>query len=243
MIKGIYHVAAGMLPRESQQEAISNNLANVNTTGFKAVRRLFRTTLDNRLLQGGPGGTPIRPTDYEYDLQTDHSQGSLDRTRNPLDIAISGNGFFTVETDDGIFYTRNGNFKLNQDNELINSLGHTVQGEGGAIVIEGGEVIIKENGNVIVDGNSVDRLQIVDFEQPYDLQRNGYGYFIPTDPMTAIDAENYRIMQGHLEKSNVNVVRTMVEMIELNRIYQALQKSMHAQDETLKAAVNEIARS
>ena len=243
MIKGIYHVAAGMLPREAQQEAISNNLANVNTTGFKAVRRLFRTTLDNRLLQGGPGGTPLKPAGEEYYLQTDLSQGSLDRTHNPLDIAISGSGFFAVETGDGVFYTRNGNFKLNNDNELVNNLGHTVQGEGGVIVIEGSEVVIKENGNVIVDGNSVDQLRIVDFQQPDDLKRNGFGYFMPADPTTTINAENYRIMQGHLEKSNVNVVRTMVEMIELNRIYEALQKSMHAQDETLKAAVNEVAKS
>jgi len=242
MIKGIYHAAAGMIPRESQLEAISNNLANANTTAHKADRRLFRTTLDNRLLQGGPFGSPLTlPTELYY-LQTNFEQGSLEKTDNPLDIAISGDGFFAVETDAGTFYTRDGNFKLNENNELVTNQGYRVLGESNPIQITGADVSVRETGEVIVDGSVADVLKVVDFEDRERLHRNGFGLFAPEADLPSQPAEGYRLMQGFVEKSNVNVIREMVQMIELNRIYEALQKSIIAQDETLKTAVNEIAR-
>ncbi len=242
MIKGIYHAAAGMIPRESQLEAVSNNLANANTTAHKSDRRLFRTTLNNRLLQGGPYGTPVTLPPELYYLQTDHSQGSLEKTDNPLDVAIAGKGFFVIETENGNCYSRGGNFKLNEENELVNNLGFRVLGESNPIQITGSEVVIRDTGEVIVDGSVIDKLQIVDFEEPYNLRRNGYGFFVAEDGSTGQLIEESKLMQGYIERSNVNVVKEMVQMIELNRIYDILQKAIITQDETLKMAVNEIAR-
>jgi flagellar basal-body rod protein FlgG len=241
MIKGIYNAAAGMIPRESQLEAVSNNLANANTTGFKADRRYFRTVLNNKLLQGGEDGNPVKLPEEMYYLGTDQSAGSLEKTGNPLDVSISGKGFFVVETSDGAGYTRNGNFRLNDDNELVNGEGFHVLGENGTVVIKGNNVAISEQGEIEVDGSVIDRLQVVDFQKPYTLRRNGYGLFVPELEEQPIPAEDFKMMQGYLENSNVNIVSEMVLMIELNHVYEALQKAITANDETLRMAVNEIA--
>ena len=242
MIKGLYNAAAGMIPRESQLDAVANNLANANTTGFKADRRLFRTLLNNILLQGGPRGDPINLPDEDYYLHTDFSQGSLIQTHNPLDLAIAGQGFFTIETAAGESFSRDGNFKLNDAGELIDNLGNRVMGETGPIVIIGNEVVVKGTGEVVVDGGVIDKLMITDFNKPYNLHRNGYGYFVPTEDQQGSPAKDFRVEQGQLEESNVNIVQVMVQMLQLNRAYESLQKSIHAQDETLRMATNEIAK-
>ncbi|MCF7809411.1 flagellar basal-body rod protein FlgF [bacterium] len=241
MIKGLYNAAAGMIPRESQLEVVSNNLANANTTGFKADRRYFRTVLNSRLLHGGENGGPVKLPEEMYYIGTDQSEGSLEKTGNPLDVSISGKGFFAIETDDGEGYTRNGNFRLNDNNELITSEGFRVLGEKGIITIEGHDVVVNNQGEIEVDGNTVDKLKMVDFQNPYKLRRNGYGLFVPETKEQPQQAGNFNIMQGYIEKSNVNVISEMVLMIELNHVYEALQKAISANDDTLRMAVNEIA--
>ena len=229
-----------MISREKQLEAVSNNLTNVNTTGFKADTRYFRTTLDNQLM---PGGEKTATSDDKYFLGTDFSQGTLNRTHNPLDLAIVGKGFFVIGTDEGISYTRNGNFKLNENSELVTNQGHNVLGETGAIRITGHDVTLSEAGHVIVDGLPVDKLQVVDFDEPYQLRRDRFGNFTPVNPEEIGSlSQDFKVMQGSLERSNVNIIQEMIAMIELNRIYEALQKSVQTQDETLKLAANEIAR-
>jgi len=242
MIKGIYHAAAGMLPRMNQQETVGNNLANVNTTGFKSDKRYFRTALDNMLLQGGPEGSPLQLTEEQFPIITDFSQGSLSETRNPLDLAINGDGFFAIETGESVSYTRNGNFAINVDNELVNSRGFRVLGESGPLRITGKQVLIRENGEIIADGQVVGAVKIVDFEKPYDLRRNGYGYFVPVEGGEGQPAEKLNIKQGFLENSNVDAISEMIQMIELNRNYESCQKAIQAQDETLRLAVNDLAR-
>ncbi|MFC2150521.1 flagellar basal-body rod protein FlgF [Calditrichota bacterium] len=241
MIKGIFHSAAGMSPRMSQQEVVANNLANVNTTGFKADFRHFRAALNNKLLQGGDFGEPVKTTEELFFLQTDFSSGPIDQTRNPLDVAIVGKGFFAIETGEVTSYTRNGNFKINQDYELTDQRGYRVLGEAGPIRINGQNLRIKDNGEVYVDDELVDTLRIVDFEEPYPLKRNGYGYFVPNRPVDTITPEEIKMEQGALERSNVNPILQMTAMIELNRDYESCQKAIQAQDETLGKAVNEIA--
>lgn len=241
MIKGLYNAAAGMIPRESQLEAISNNLANANTTGFKADRRYFRTVLNNMLLQGGEGGSPVKLPDELYYLGTDQSEGAMKRTGNPLDLSISGKGFFVIETENGEGYSRNGNFRLNREHELVNGEGFNVMGENGPVIIKGNDVFINEQGDITVDGRVIDRLQVVDFQQPYQLRRNGYGLFIPVSEEQSNPAEDFNLMQGYLENSNVNLISEMALMIELNHVYEALQKAISTNDETLRMAVNEIA--
>ncbi|MFH0765424.1 MAG: flagellar basal-body rod protein FlgF [Calditrichota bacterium] len=242
MIKGIYHAAAGMLPRMNQQETVGNNLANVNTTGFKGDKRYFRTALDNMLLQGGPDGSPLHLTEEQFPIITDFSQGSLSETRNPLDVAINGDGFFALETGECVSYTRNGNFTINVESELVNSRGFRVLSESGPIRITGKQVLIRENGEIIVDGQVAGAFKIVDFEKPYNLKRNGFGYFLPVGGSEGMTSEKLSIKQGFLENSNVDAITEMIQMIELNRNYESCQKAIQAQDETLRLAVNDLAR-
>ncbi len=240
MIKGIYNAAAGMIPSMNQQETVGNNLANVNTTGFKADQRYFRTALNSSLLQGGGFGQPVKMNEDQISLRTDFTQGAFSETRNPLDCSIDGEGFFTIETGDTVSYTRNGSFALNAEGELVSNQGYRVMGEGGAIKIIGRDVTIRFNGDVIVDGKTAGTLKIVDFEQPYDLQRNGYGLFLPGNGDEGFKPEKLELRQGFLEDSNVDPISEMLQMIELNRNYESCQKSIQSQDETLKLAVNEL---
>lgn len=245
MIKGIYHSAAGMLPRLTQQEVVANNLANVNTTGFKGNRRFFRRILDSTMIQTGLNGEPGMLTELEESLFTDFSGGAFQETRNPLDLAIHGDGFFVLQTgenEDQVSYTRNGNFSLNAEGELVNGRDYRVMGEGGAIRITGDNVVIQNDGSVVVDGEVVDTLKIVDFDKPYKLLRNGYGYFTPAGGAEGDTPEKLDVKQGFLESSNVVAVLEMVRMIELNRNYESCQKAIIAQDETLRRAVNDIAK-
>jgi len=240
MVKGIYHAAAGMLPRMNQQETVGNNLANVNTTGFKGDKRYFRTALNNSLLQGGAFGQPIPMNEEQNTLVTDFSQGAFSETRNPLDIAINGDGFFCFETGDVVSYSRNGNFMINAENELVNTIGYRVLGEEGIIRITGKEIVVRATGEIVVDGKTAGTLKIADFEQPYSLKRNGYGYFIPDPAADPSSAEKFELRQGFLEDSNVDPISEMIQMIELNRNYESCQKAIQAQDETLKLAVNDL---
>ena len=241
MIKGIYHAAAGMLPSMNQQETVGNNLANINTTGFKADKRYFRMALNNQLLQGGSHGEPVELSDEQFSLITNFEQGSLSETRNPLDVAIHGDGFFVIETDETISYTRNGNFGINAEGELVNLRGYRVMGEGGPLRIVGLEVMIRDDGAVVVDGQKIGSIKIVDFEQPYNLKRNGYGYFVPDPPVDGFTPEKALIKQGFLENSNVDPISEMIQMIELNRNYESCQKAIQAQDDTLRLAANQLA--
>jgi len=123
MIKGIFTSAAGMLPRITQLEVLSNNLANLNTTGYKGDVIHFRRLLDARLLfEQGPNAVPVE------EVLTDFEQGSLEATHNPLDFALQGDGFFVVKTESGLRYTRNGHFELSGEGFLVTEDGHAVQG-------------------------------------------------------------------------------------------------------------------
>jgi len=106
MIKGLYHAAAGMLPRMNQQETVGNNLANINTTGFKYDHRFFRTELNNTIIQSGQYGELQEFSEDEVSLETNFNQGSLAETRNSLDLALNGDGWFVLETGDVESYTR-----------------------------------------------------------------------------------------------------------------------------------------
>ena len=171
-------------------------------------------------------------------IYTDFSEGSIKETGNSLDLAINGEGFFVVNTPDGPRYTRSGNFSLNGANMLSTQDGYPVMGENGPVIIEGGTVTIDPDGRVIVDGEEVNRLRIVDFPKPYNLKKIGNNLF---EADGAIPATNYSISQGFLEMSNVDQIKEMVSMIEILRGYESYRKVINAIDETA-SRTNEIGR-
>ncbi|HHY78354.1 MAG TPA: flagellar hook-basal body protein, partial [Clostridiales bacterium] len=175
---------------------------------------------------------------------TDFTQGSLSPTENPLDVAISGSGFFTVETENGERYTRDGSFSLNADGYIVTKDGHMVLGENGYIQINGNDIRIDEKGNIYSGGELIDRLKLVDFQDYSALMKEGSNLYtiISEEWMGQEKAFESTIKQGFIEGSNVNAVKEMTDMITMLRSYEANQRLIRAHDELLEKAVNEVGR-
>lgn len=240
MIKGIFTSASGMIPRILKQEIYANNLANANTVGYKKDGAFFHQLEKAR-------ADLITDFDWEIpfidDIYVDFSQGSPRQTLQPLDLAIEGDGFFVVKTPAGDRFTRDGEFRLAADRTLVNKNGHPVLGESGPIVIPGDDISIAIDGMISSDGAQIGKLKLIDFPKPYGLKKAEYGYFIPGDEtIQPINAEGYSVRQGFLEDSNVNIIEQMVDMLVSFRAYEAGQKAIHSQDETLDKAVNQLGR-
>jgi flagellar basal-body rod protein FlgG len=253
----IYMAAAAALAYEKRLEVVANNLANVNTAGFKRDAVSFQAYLTSEAGTATPVQPPYQPPPpgaqfwIAYQSRTDFSPGTLRATGNPLDAGLNGKGFFTVEAPDGTAYTRRGNFTLSPEGVLVTQEGWPVQGTGGEIRLEarnagpgGPEISIGEDGTVRVSGRDVGRLQIQDFPDPTGLAKIGNGYFRPSSGETAGEAlEDVRIAQGFLEMSNVEAVRMMTEMIEILRGYESYQRVIRNIDETTARSISEVGRT
>ena len=243
MIKGIYSSGAGMQPRMMRLEVISNNLANIDTTGFKRDN-LFIDILKNKGTEMAKGKGEL--AGLEAKEFTDFSEGSLRETNNQLDLSIVGNGFFVMETPNGLRYTRNGNFMLNVDGTLTTNQGYPVLGENGKIVIpdiqklRDGDININETGEITVNNSIVGRVRIATFDNLNLLKKDHSTSFQTDEPERSIepDGTTTSIRQGFLEESNVNGIAEMVEMVELGRSFETDQKAVQAQDETLQQAMD-----
>ena len=239
MIKGLYTSASSMLQRLSKQEVAANNLANINTTGYKRDGFFQRALVEAGQTLSGSYHPGWRNTD-PMEVVVDFSQGPLKQTEGALDVAIQGDGFFTIQTPDGERYTRNGNFTLDPDGLLTTQTGYPVLGEGGTIMLQGGDVKINEKGEVMVDGALMDTLDIRDFERPYRMTKVAGEFFLPENGDQGQPSENMAVFQGFLEESNVKSIREMTEMLIVYRNYESDQRAIQMQDDTLKKAVNEL---
>jgi len=235
-----------MIPLMAKQDQIANNLANIATTGYKKshlITKTFTEFLSDDLRQ------PFVNDRIMIDeVRIDFEQGSFNQTDNPLDLAIEGDGFFLVESENGRRFTRNGNFSIDRNGRLVTSTGNIVigrnrQGIEGPIQIEGKKVNILQDGTVLSGDEELGRLRIVTLAKPYALNREGDSLFVLSRLDTAVfDASDFQVRQGFLETSNASPVESMVEMISTFRNYEANQKAIWAQNETLGKAVNEIGR-
>lgn len=249
MIRGIYTALSGLNLHEIKQSILANNIANIDTPGFKKDVFAVEGQDEVALFRFVSGQTPafvgelplsVQP---QWNFTTDFSQGRLEATGNPFDLAINGEGFFVVATPDGPAYTRAGNCTRSADGRLVTLEGYPIQGEAGDIVLpEGGEFVVDEEGNVRAGGEVVGRLRIVRFTNPQLLEKLGGNLFRAPEGVTPEEATGYTIHQGFLEKANMDIVEAMVRMIEALREYELAQRAVVAQDETLGKAVNEIPR-
>jgi flagellar basal-body rod protein FlgF len=249
MIKGLQTSALGMAPKTMKLDVIANNLANVNTTGFKKsnvfVRELIKADIAVREGTTKPIDSMINQTQ-----KIDFSQGILQETKNPLDAAISGSGFFTIETPQGVRYTRNGNFNLSSDGSLVTAQGYKVLGEKGPIYLpnaaksQSKQFNISKKGEISIGTQPLDKLLIVDVPAEsltQDVKYSGENLFMAKNASQMPINSSYEINQGFLEESNVNALDEMVKMIELNTSIQMDQKSIRYQDMTLQQT-NDIGR-
>ena len=216
MIDGIELAASGLDAYANVQEVIARNLANANTIGFKKNTISFKSILTE--VDG------VETSSLQTNYGVDQSNGNLAYTVNNLDIAIDGDGFFTLETDKGMRYTRNGQFQLSSNGEIITDTGSKLLGQSGPIIIPKGgrEIVIDNKGVVRVDGKDAGELIITNFTDLTKLVPTGDSTF--TAPLETINENGdvkFRVAQGYLERSNVNVVMEMVDMITNMRSYEA----------------------
>jgi flagellar basal-body rod protein FlgG len=225
---------------------LANNVANINTVGYKGEKSVFRVPEETLSAEASPSAErsqSLSPYAPPFSTMVDFSQGAIHQTGNPLDVALNGEGFLNVQTPDGIQYTRQGSFTLNTDGVLVTQEGYPVLGEGGEITLEGGGVEIDALGGVYVDGDEIDRLQLTVFEGNGSLKKTGNGRFASTDPNRVGDRpENTTVRQGYLESANVNPVQAMTEMIETSRAFEAYQKVIQSADEATEKSINNVGK-
>lgn len=237
---------------ERQLGVIANNVANVNTTGFKADNSLFEEYLMPGASAGGMSGRDRRFS-YTQDRSTwhDFSAGAIEQTKNPLDVAISGDGMFVVQTPGGERYTRSGAFQINAQGQLVTPAGHAVLGENGPIVFQQGDqdmsiakdgtVTVREGSNTTADSQR-GRIRIVRFEQPQQLRKEGANLYSVPNGVTAVAAgATSTLQQGAIEKSNVSAVTEMTRMVEAMRSYQSIASLMQQQTQLESKAIEKLA--
>ena len=266
MLRGIYTGASGMMAQQARLDTISNNLANVDKTAYKKDETIFKAFPDmimRRINESGQGITPAGSYDtMPYvgklgtgvevnEVFTKFTQGSLQRTENNFDLALEGKGFFTVLTERGERYTRDGSFTINQDGILMTNNGNPVMGENGIIRVQKNNFIVNERGEIVINLDSnewqnavvLDKLKIADFEYPRHVKKEGDSMYRETEYSgPPLPPDNIKVKQGFLEKSNVNIVREMVSMIEVQRSYEANQKTVVSHDQTLGKLINDVGR-
>jgi flagellar basal-body rod protein FlgF len=257
MQAGMYSGLFAALTNEHRMDFIANNLANVNTRGYKRETLSFKDTMTTFAfdeireplmnLQSKPlFPEPMNASRVRIATShTDFSQGAMQYTGNPLDVAINGdNAFFRVNTPTGQYLTRNGAFVLDSGGVLMTPQGYTVQGQGGSIVIPPGarHVQIAGDGQVLADGQAIDQLALISVDNPQNLEKMGGNLFRTRDGVRVAEGNAYdagaRVEQGFTEGANVEVVSEMVNMIEVQRQFEAYTKVMQTSD-TLDRAANE----
>lgn len=246
LIRGIFASASGLINSERRLDAVANNIANADTPGFKrsvAVTKSF----DALFIRQIRGGSALEPVLGQLGLGAavaqavpDMTQGGLRFTARALDLALEGEGFFAVQTPAGIRYTRDGSFNVDQEGYLVTGAGYRVVGTSGPVKVGNGQVSIDGSGRVLADGKAAGQLKVVAFPAGTLFDREGENLFLPS--VEAGQASTAPVRSGYLETANVQPVREMVDMIAIMRGYEANQKVVRAQDETLGQAVNEIAK-
>ncbi|WP_295102067.1 flagellar basal-body rod protein FlgF [uncultured Candidatus Kuenenia sp.] len=238
MISGLYTGATNMMGQGEYQAVIARNLANVNTVGYKkniAVFESFVAGAKNQTKEASEGtGSTLGK------VATDFSPGVMQFTGNELDLAIKGDGFFEVQTKAGIAYTRSGQFMLSRDRTVVTPEGWPLMSSGGPIQIpaKAQSFTFKTDGSVSVDGKTISKLNIVNFLNPDGLKSIGGSAYIASDKANPTTANGtVEIAQGYLEKSNVNVIDEMVNMIANMRSFQSGNKSTDSINDSLKKLI------
>lgn len=256
MLKGLYTAYTGLRNEQYRMDIMSNNLANSSTVGFKkegSTSQTFDAVLAYKLKDTTEAGKMPRRIGYNNpgvkigEVYNDFTQGSFQITDNPFDLALSDNGFFTIEFtnkagETTTKYTRAGDFTLTKDGFLTTKDGDYVLGTNGRIRLDpNAEATVNKDGSIEQNGTVVARLRITDFEDYDYLVKYGETYFEPVEGAQTKTSEA-EVFSGYLEASNVQVVSEMVDMINITRAYESNQKIMQTYDSTLEVAVNQLGR-
>jgi len=280
MIRGWYTAVSGMRAQQWRLDAVGNNLANVNTDGYKREQAAFKAFPELLLRRMRDDGEYLHPfgsadaapiigrlgTGVELnELYVDFEQGALKETESDFDVAMDGKGFFVVETPWGERYTRNGSFQLGKEGYLETKEGYPVLGEHGRLRVHANNFQIDKDGriwinaeyaddpNIMVSRENntwaetalLDTLKIVEFDIDRYLKKQGSSLYYDTEtsgPAIVMEESRPKILQGFIEAANVEPVREMVQMIEVNRAYEANQKVIQTHDSMLGVLINQYAK-
>jgi flagellar basal-body rod protein FlgF len=228
-------------------DVVANNIANINTTGYKADGSLFEEYLSSpaRADQSGGRVSFVRDRGTWHDM----SAGSLEHTGNPLDVAVDGNAFLVVQTPRGERYTRNGSLQISSTGQLVTSDGNPVIGDAGPITLQpnDNQVSISRDGTISVREGTANtdsargKLKLVSFDNAQQLQKDGSGTFQTVNGAQPQDAKNSSVVQGSIEKSNVRGVVEMSRMIEITRSYAQVASILQQQSDLGQSAIDKLA--
>ncbi|MCX7817068.1 MAG: flagellar hook basal-body protein [Syntrophales bacterium] len=220
----VSHFAERVMKR---MDVVSNNLANAATTGFKQDCIVYESGKESKM--------------FDEKTVIDFRQGSVQFTGNLFDFALSGEGFFVVQTAEGLRYTRRGDFTIDHEGYLVTQWGDRVMGISGPLRIQGSNVDVSSDGTLVVDGNPVGQLSIVTFKNLNKLSRDVNGYFRSEESPEQVE-KHHNVRQRYLEFSNVNVIREMVNMIELHRLMETYQRLIQTINDGDKLSTSRIGR-
>lgn len=284
----MFTAASGMIAQQHRLDALTNNLANADTTGYKrdvSVQKAFPELLLRRMSDDGVvrfpyRGEPVGSVDKapvvgrlgtgveQNEVFTIFEQGAVHPTENPFDLALEGDGFFAVQTPQGERLTRNGSFTLGPEGLLVTQQGYPVLGDNGLpIEVKLNNFSVDEEGRIFANERylqdpdrlvlmqenewdetiQVGQLRIVDVDEPRYLRKQGENLWHTTresgDAIDVIGADRPQVLQGFLEKANINVVVEMTNMIEVNRAYEANQKVVQSHDQSTARLISEVLRA
>ncbi|HTS05830.1 MAG TPA: flagellar basal-body rod protein FlgF [Candidatus Eisenbacteria bacterium] len=242
MDSGYYAASAGLAAQMQALELVANNLANLDTAGYRGQRATFRSLLAGHNPLWNPVNTAINNYGVLGAGATDLESGSLTATGNPLDLAVAGKGFFVVQSSGGTLYTRNGGFHRTLDGRLVTAAGDPVLGEDGPIQLPNGVFAVAADGTISVDGAIAARLRIAEFAPNTELAAAGKAlYAAPTG--SELPAASSSIRQGMIEQSNVSPVEGGVQLITIQRNAEMMQRALSVFDSQLnQTAVQDLPR-
>lgn len=226
---------------KQQMDITANNMANINTPGFKSQGVLFLEYL-NKPKQSGVGGEAVKQV-LDFGSYRDLSAGPLRQTHNDLDFAIQGDGYFSVQTPSGVRFTRDGGFSLSADRTIVNKSGHPVMGDAGPLVIQEGasKITVTRDGTVTTDLGEVGRIKVSAFDRPQEMTEIGDNLY-DASKLAEKPADGAQVIQGSIEGANVNPVVEMNKMIEILRSYQATQRMLMNDHERIRGAIQKLTR-
>lgn len=229
MVYDIQAITSVMDRKVLQMARTAHNIANAPTPGFKAEHM--------RALEASGSNGEAAPAAF-----VDFKPGLPEKTGNELDVRIEGDGFFTIQTKDGLAFTRRGDFTIDREGRLITQNGDPVLGDSGVITLKNGKINIGRDASVAVDGSVVGNLRIVDFDKRASLIRDGGGLFRDPGQAGMKKPARVEVVSGFIELSNVDIIREMTNMIDINRSFESYQKIIQTISDLDKLAVGRVGR-
>ena len=243
MDSGFYAACSALMARTQALDLVANNLANASTPGYRGEHSIFHSML---VAVRGRAGSNLNRAVNNFGVlggsQMDPAQGTLEHTGNDLDFAVQGPGFLVVQNANGRFFTRNGNFQVSPQGQLVDAAGDAVMGDGGVIHIVGGPVTVSPDGTMSVNGAVAGKIKIVEFPAGTALESVGNSYYSAPEH-SEVDATHSTVAQGSLEDSNVSPIASAVELVTVQRSAEMMQRALSMFNSDMnRIATDEIPR-